>query len=114
VNRQKIIEQLYRNEYIPLNTYFPGTEYENPENPKNLYNPQEAIKLLEDAGWKDHDAQGRLVKNGKPLVLQVVYDIGNDKPLTVYQEDLRKVGITLEFNAVSFETGVQLVRRERQ
>jgi len=114
MDRQKIIEQLYRNEYVPLNTYFPGTEYENPANPRNLCNPQEAFKLLEDAGWKDHDAQGRLVKGGKPLVLQLVHDIGQERPVAVYQEDLRKVGITLELTAVSFETGVQLVRRDRQ
>ena len=114
VDRQKIIEQLYKNEYVPLNTYFPGSEYENPENPKNLYNPQEASRLLEEAGWKDHDAQGRLVKGGKPLVLQVVHDTGQERPLSVYQEDLRKVGITLELKGVPFETGVQLVRRDRQ
>jgi len=114
VDRQKIIEQLYSNEYVPLNTYFPGTEFENPENPKNLYNPQEAFKLLEAAGWKDHDAQGRLMRDGKPLVLQVVHDVGQERPLSVYQEDLRKVGITLELNGVPFETGVQLVRRDRR
>ena len=34
---------------------------------------QLAVKLLNEAGWKDHDAQGRLVKNGQPLNIEVLY-----------------------------------------
>ena len=52
------------NEYEPQNSYYAGTPYENPNNPKNEYDPQQALKLLADAGWKSRDSQGRLVKNG--------------------------------------------------
>ena len=93
-------KKLFFNEYVPLNSYFAGGVYENPDNPKNPYDPQEALKLLADAGWKDRDAQGRLVKNGQPLQIELLYDDkGAEKWMTVYQDDLRKVGITLNLQA---------------
>jgi microcin C transport system substrate-binding protein len=113
-DRQKFIEQLYNNEYLPLNTFFPGTTYENPGNPKNLYNPQEAVQLLAEAGWSERDASGRLTKGGKPLVLQMLYDgKSTERVLTIYQQDLGKVGITLELKYVPSETRIQLTKRDR-
>ncbi len=104
-DRQKLIEKLFFKEYYPINSFFPGTIYENPDNPKNLYNPQEALKLLADAGWKDRDAQGRLTKGGQTLQLELMYrDKGSETFLTVFQEDLGKVGITLNLRLVSPET----------
>lgn len=115
-DRQKLIEQLYFNEYVANNTYFAGTTAQNPANPPNLYDPQEALKLLADAGWKDRDSSGRLTKNGKPLVVELIYqkDPGAERFLVVYQEDLRKVGITMELTGLSFPTIVQMTRRDRQ
>jgi microcin C transport system substrate-binding protein len=113
-NRPLMIEKIFFNEYLPENSYFPNSPYENPADPKNDYNPQEALKLLADAGWKDRDAQGHLTKDGKPLTIEMLYD---DKQLetylTVYQEDLRKIGITLNLRLVTFETNFKLIS-ERQ
>jgi hypothetical protein len=33
-----------------LSSYFADSPYENPDNPKNDYDPQQALKLLADAG----------------------------------------------------------------
>jgi ABC-type transport system substrate-binding protein len=105
LNREQLIDQLFFKEYLPLNSFFPGTIYENPNNPKNLYNPEQALKLLADAGWKDRDAQGRLTKNGQPLVVELLNsDKGAERWLTVYQNDLRKVGITMNLRLVNPET----------
>src|SRR5207237_970787 len=71
LNRPLLIEKLFYNEYQPINSFYSGTPYENPDNPKNEYDPQLAVKMLADAGWKDHDAQGRLVKNGQPLNVEI-------------------------------------------
>ena len=111
-NRQLLIEKIFYNEYLPENSYFPGGVYENPNNPKNEYDPQKAVKLLAEAGYKDHDAQGRLTKNGKPLVLEMLYDDKASEPyLTPYQEDLRKVGITLESAPGHVRDAIQAARR---
>ena len=113
-NRDQLIKTLFFNEYLPLNSYFPGTVYENPNNPKNLYNPQEALKLLAEAGWSSRDQQGRLVKDGKPLQVEVLYDnkIG-ERWLTVYQEDLRKVGIGMNLRLVNPETQFKMIMQRQ-
>jgi microcin C transport system substrate-binding protein len=112
LNRELLLEKLFFNEYLPDNSFYPGSVYENPNNPKNTYNPQEALKLLAEAGWKDHDAQGRLTKNGKPLGLEMLYDDKQQEAyLTVYQEDLRKLGITMNLRLVTNETRWKLINK---
>jgi len=109
-----MIEKLFYNEYQPINSFYSGTPYENPNNPKNEYDPALAVKLLADAGWKDRDAQGRLTKNGQPLTMELLYFY---KPyegaLTTYQEDLRKVGIGLNLRFVTPETLYSLVPQRK-
>jgi microcin C transport system substrate-binding protein len=105
MNRPLIIQKLFYNEYIPIDSYYAGGPYENPNNPKTAYDPQAAVKLLADAGWKDHDAQGRLVKDGQPLSVELLYAVkSQEAALTTYQEDLRKVGIGLNLRFVTPET----------
>lgn len=114
MNRDLLIQKLFYNEYTPMNSYFPGGVYENPNNPKNEYNPQEALKLLADAGWTSRDNQGRLVRNGQPLAVEYIYaDKGAERWLTVYQDDLRKVGVTLNLRLISYETLIQLTQEWR-
>jgi microcin C transport system substrate-binding protein len=110
LNRRLLIQQLFFNEYIPLNSYFADSVYENKNNPKNEYDPQKAVALLAEAGWTSRDAQGRLTKNGQPLIFEVLYaGQSAERWLTVYQNDLKKVGITLNLRLVSYETQVSLM-----
>ncbi len=114
LNRPLMIEKLFYNEYQPINSYYAGTPYENPDNPKNEYDPALAVKLLGEAGWKDRDAQGRLTKNGQPLAMELLYFY---KPyegaLTTYQEELRKVGIGLNLRFITPETLYSLVYQRK-
>jgi microcin C transport system substrate-binding protein len=113
-NREQLIKTLFFGEYLPLNSFFPGTEYENPNNPKNPYDPQQAVALLAEAGWKDHDAQGRLTKNGQPLQIELLYDDkGGERWLTIYQNDLRKVGIALNLRFVDPETQFKMMMQRQ-
>ena len=41
-------EKLFFNEYTPMNSYYAGSLYENPNNPKNQYDQQGALALLAD------------------------------------------------------------------
>jgi microcin C transport system substrate-binding protein len=109
-NRDELIKKLFFNEYVPLNSYYAGGIYENKKNATNLYDQQAALQLLADAGWKDRDAQGRLVKNGQPLTLELLYSGKGSEPwMTVYQEELRKLGIALNLRLVTPETLFKLV-----
>ena len=113
-NRRQLIEKLMFNQYEPQNSYYVGGRYENPNNPKNEYNPQEALQLLAEAGWNSRDTQGRLVKNGTPLQIELLYVSRTFEPhLTIYQEDLRKVGIGLNLRLITGETLFQLVNERR-
>jgi len=114
LNRPVLMEKLFYNEYVPLNSYFPGGVYTNPDNPENVYNPERALALLAEAGWTNRDGQGRLTRNGQPLELEFLYaDQGAERWLTVYQEDLRRVGITLNLRLVTYETQLQLKGERR-
>ncbi len=113
-NREQLIEKLMYNEYQLQHSYYAGSVYENPENPEVLYDPELALNLLAEAGWRNRDERGRLVKQGRPLEIEILYaSQASERFFTVYQEDLRKVGITLNLRLVTPETLWKLVM-ERQ
>jgi microcin C transport system substrate-binding protein len=114
LNRELLIQKLFFGEYGPQNSYYQGGLYENPNNPKMPYDPQKAMALLADAGWKTRDAQGRLVKDGKPLTVETLYaDKGSENYLTIYQEELRKAGIGLNLRLVTPEAHFQLLNQRK-
>ncbi len=109
-NREVMIAKLAFNEYVPMDSMFAFSMYENPNNEKIKYDPGTALQLLSEAGWKDRDSAGRLSRNGQSMSLELVYgDPGFERYFTVYQEDLRKVGITLNLRLVTWETLVKLM-----
>jgi microcin C transport system substrate-binding protein len=114
LNRDLLIQKIFFNEYVALNTYHPGSIYENPDNPKMTFDPNRAMALFREAGWAERDAQGRLVKGGRPLTVEVLYATQDHEPfLTIYQEDLRRVGIGLNLRLVTPETMFQLVSQRQ-
>ena len=109
-NRQQLIEKLFYNQYLPMNSTFPGSVYENPNNPKNEYNPQRAVELLEEAGWTERDSQGRLIRNGEPFNIELIYaSQASEPPLTVLQEDLRRLGISMNLRLLTYATLIKLL-----
>jgi len=109
-NRELMVEKMMFNEYLLQDSIYAGSVYENPDNEKIRYNPQQALALLTEAGWNSRDSGGRLVKNGQPLAIEIVYaDMASERYFTIFQEDLRKVGITLNLRFVTFETLVKLL-----
>ncbi|MCZ6876926.1 MAG: extracellular solute-binding protein [Acidobacteria bacterium] len=113
-NRAQLVEKLMFNEYLLQHSYYTGGVYENPDNPKILYDPELALNLLAEAGWRNRDERGRLLKNGQPLEIEILYSSQPfERYFTVYQEDLRKVGITLNLRLVTPETRFKLMM-ERQ
>jgi microcin C transport system substrate-binding protein len=114
LNRDLMIQKLFYNEYTPTHSYHSASVYENPNNPRMQYDPKRALELLAQAGWSQRDAQGRLVRNGRPLSVELLYaNQGSETYLTVYQEDLRRVGISLNLRLVTGETLFQLVMQRR-
>ncbi len=113
-NREQMIEKLMFNQYVLQDSIYPGSINENPNNEKVRYNPQAAVALLAEAGWKDRNAQGQLVKNGRPMNLEVLYySRQSERFFTIFQEDLRKVGINLNLRYATPETAFKLLDEQQ-
>jgi microcin C transport system substrate-binding protein len=109
-NREAMVESLMYNEYLMMDSMYPGSIYENPDNDKIRFDPETALDLLGEAGWDAQDSSGRLVRGGVPLSLEITYyDQSSARFLTVFQEDLRRVGITLNLRQVTWETLIKLL-----
>ena len=48
-NRELMIQKLAFNEYVPMDSMYSGSVYENPGNEKIKYDPQKALQLLAEA-----------------------------------------------------------------
>ena len=109
-----MIQKLTFNEYVMQDSVFPFSIYENPNNEKIKYDPQTAVRLLAEAGWKERNAQGSLTKNGKPMTLELLYyDRASERFFTIWQEDLRKAGITLNLRYVTPETAFKMLDEQQ-
>lgn len=111
-NREKMMDKLFFNEYEYLDSFYPNSPYENPDNPKIRYNPDKAVELLEAAGWKqkNRDSDGWLVKDGKRFELNLNYvQKSSERILTIFQEDLKDIGIKLNLKQVTWATDIKEV-----
>ncbi len=96
LEREKLIEKLAYNEYTPMDSYYAGGPYENPQNEKIRYSPEKAVVLLDEAGWKERGPDGILIKDGQRLSLAIsYYATENERFLTPYQEACKNVGVEI-------------------
>ncbi len=104
-NRDKLIDKLFFNEYGFIDSYYPGSDWANPDNPKIRYNPRMAKSLLARAGWKTRNKDGWLEKDGKIFEITLEYgDPGSTRINKVVQEDLAKAGIKMNLKLMDRNT----------
>lgn len=75
--------------------FYSNTPFNDPSLQPLRYDPQAALALLAELGWKKN-ARGMLEKDGKPLEFTLVTNNGNPQRkaiLTIAQEAWRKLGI---------------------
>ncbi|HET9910353.1 MAG TPA: peptide ABC transporter substrate-binding protein, partial [Anaerolineales bacterium] len=96
-DRFSIVKDLLVEEVNPVNvTFWDGTApYDNPDLKPYPYDPDEAKRLLDEAGWVDSNGDGTRDKDGTELVLRY---ITNDRELrknvqAVVQQQWSLVGI---------------------
>ncbi len=99
-NRKLFNEKLFFDSYILMNSYFSGTVYENPNNSHPGFNLDSSAMLLSRAGWTQKNSDGYLTKNGKIFEVELPYQSGMDRYLTIYQEDLKKVGVKVNLREI--------------
>lgn len=115
LNRERMNQELFYNEYTLLDSYFPGSIYENPDNPRYRYDPDLAVKLLAECGWKTRNPEGWLVNDkGEMLEFELAFSTqGFERILTVFQEDLKKVGIKLNLKQMQAATLFKMVNERK-
>lgn len=62
------------------------------------YDPELALKYLNEEGWRDTDGDGILDKDGEPFRFEMATNIGNERreqALTIIQEQLKKIGVEM-------------------
>ena len=97
----KLNKRLFFDEYVRLNTFFYGTPYANPNNPYTEYSPKKALKLLSEAGWNRKSGEQWLSNNkGEIFELDFLMSPGGERIYSTFQEDLKNVGIKMEFDQV--------------
>jgi len=76
------------------------------------YDPAGAKKLLEEAGWKDHDGDGVRDKNGEPFKFEFLISSGStfsSQLATIIKEELDKIGVLMEVRRLEWATFLKLI-----
>lgn len=90
--------------------------HSSPQYNKNLqpwpYDPKEAARLLDEAGWKDSDGDGIRDKNGRAFRFKFLITSGNDtreRIIKLLKDDFAKVGIEIVPDAYEWSVFIQRV-----
>ena len=105
LNREAMNEKYMYNQYFLLNSYYPDLweGNQNPTAPLYKFNPDSARALFAEAGYKVN-AQGVLEKDGKPFAINFITSQEDLRHLTLFQEDLKKVGVVATIEQMSQST----------
>ena len=112
-NRQQLIEKIMYKQYDLTNSIYPGSEYENPNNPKQEYNPTKAAQLLAEAGYTSRNSDGILVRNGQPFVVDMLIYKEQESFLTPVQQDLKKAGIQINLRTMDQTTWFTSLKEQK-
>jgi len=105
IDRDTIVQNIMLGHALPANGPFnPNLPFGNQGEYQKL-NQSEALRLLESAGYKPN-ADGKLAKNGQPLVLKLVAfsGINPELPLIplIVQSEAAKAGIAIEIVSAEY------------
>lgn len=71
------------------------------------YDPKHSAELLAEAGWREKNSDGILVKDGKPFKFTILTNQGNQQRLMsaqIIQQRLRQVGVDVRIRIVEWAT----------
>ncbi|MBI2945330.1 MAG: hypothetical protein HYY25_14140 [Candidatus Wallbacteria bacterium] len=106
-NRERLMEKIFYNEYEYTNSYFPGRDWgASSTNPVMEFDPDQAEKLLAEAGYKSRDAQGYLIgPDGKRF--ELTFNFANqsmERIWLVVKEDFEDAGIKFDLKLIDYTT----------
>lgn len=83
----------------------PGTWQYNPDVKRYPYDPQRALQLLAEAGWRDTDGDGILDRNGQRFEFELLANQGNEvraKTAEIVQRRLAELGISVKIRVIEW------------
>ena len=107
IDKQEIIDGVLLGLGLPVaSPYKPGTRWSNPKLQPYPYDPQKAIALLKEAGFEDHDHDGILDKDGKPLSFEILTNQNKEREMSavLVQRRLKEIGIDVKIRVVEWAT----------
>ncbi len=110
-DREKMNREMYYNEYGMMNSLYSGSVYENRNNNPFKYNPQEATRLLKEAGYSERNSEGWLVhgETGKVLSFEIVIQKTSAYMVTPVQQMLKEYGIDMQIKFMDYNTMIKNV-----
>ncbi|MGA1796715.1 MAG: peptide-binding protein [bacterium] len=78
----------------------------NPDVRRYPYDPEQARKLLAEAGWEDHDGDGILDREGVRFAFTLITNQGNDqraKCAQIIQQNLKEIGVEVKINILEWQ-----------
>lgn len=120
-NRREIVEAVVRGYGSVVNTPVPPFHWAHDSTLDGAlaYAPDEARRLLEEAGWRDRDGDGvRENADGVPLTISIEYNTGNrprQQVAEIMQSQLAGIGVEARPRSVEYATLVgQITDTERR
>lgn len=105
VNKQDVISGALFDQGLPtIGPFKPGTWPYNDKIRDYPYDPQKALELLAECGWKKGQ-DGKLYRDGKLFTFTILVNQGNDqrvKTAILIQRDLRNIGIEAKIRTVEW------------
>ena len=114
LDRQKIADALFEGIAETAHCVFyhlgPGCD---PATRTPDFDPDEAARLLEEAGWRDTDGDGTLDKDGIPFRFTMTIPSGNptnEALVLVFQQQLHRLGIEMEVQRIEWSVYTKRLR----
>jgi len=115
IDRPSIIQSVYAGRAKPNYGFLSAsnTRWFNPDTPQYPYSPEKAKALLAEIGIQDRNGDGILEDaEGNKLELTLITNAGNtirEKIGVFLQEDLKKLGVQLNFQRLDFRAVVERI-----
>ena len=106
-DRRRMVRTLMYDAYFLMNSYCTDLFDANHPctNPMLDYDPEEAVRLLKEAGFERNPQTGKLERDGVPFVVRILTRSASDSTyLALFKEALDRVGIDLDITQKDFAT----------
>jgi peptide/nickel transport system substrate-binding protein len=117
VNRPMILDRVLQGKgMIAKGTTIPDSSEFEDENLLYSYDPQKALQLLKEEGWKDLNKDFILEKNGKSLEFTISIIAGDEvssKILTLIQQQLQELGVKVNASILPLDEYIRHISREK-